>query len=136
MSKALVHFGHAPRTVAEDSGGPYEVSLLKKLPHYQSDTGKVSVVEHEWVYNTIIVTSTPGFAVYEALYEYFVWRLTQKWQTRGCPLSPRELTLVDLFARDLAESAMRRFGTESQMISALITPWEPDLFTVGFERSL
>lgn len=133
MSQALTLFGRAPRAATDIVGEPYEVSLLKKLPRYQIDTGMVSVIEHEWVYSTIVIAAAPALAVYEALYEYFVSRLTKKWQGRGCTLARRELTLVDLFAKDLAESAMRRLGTPSEMIHALITPWEPGCITLRFE---
>ncbi|TXH07907.1 MAG: hypothetical protein E6Q06_01195 [Candidatus Moraniibacteriota bacterium] len=120
----------AASAVAPDE--TYEVSLLKKLPRYQPDTGTVSVIEHEWVYSTIVSAVAPGLAVYEALHEYFAWRLAKKWQTRRRLLTRRDLTLVDLFARDLAESAMRRAGTPSQMIHAIVTPWEPGCITLHF----
>ncbi len=132
MSKALMLFGRAPSTATGISSEPYEVTLLKKGLRYQSDSGTVSAVEYEWVYSTIVVATAPGLAVYETLYEYFVWRLAKRWQVRERSLSRRGLTLVDLFAKDLAESAMRRAGTESQMIHAIIRPWEPACLTLHF----
>lgn len=132
MSKALTLFGRHSRMAMPAPGEPYEVSLLRKLPRYQVDTGQVSVIQHEWVYSTIVFAEAPALAVYEALYEYFAWRLTKKWQTRKRSLMRRELTLIDLFAKDLAESAMRRFGSPSEMIHALVSPWEPGCVTLHF----
>jgi hypothetical protein len=135
MRKALTLSGRAPGVAAIVSERTYEVSLLKKLPRYEAATGTVSVIEHEWVYSTIIEADAPGFAVYEALYEYFTWRLARKWQRRSRPLARRDLTLIELFAQDLAESAMRRAGTPSQMLHALVTPWEPGCITLHFHPS-
>lgn len=133
MRTTLTLFGRAPRTAVDSSSESYEVSLLRKLPRYHANTGMVSANRHEWVYSTIVEAISPGFAAYEALYEYFVSRLTNKWQSRRRPLTRCEMILIDLFSKDLAESAMRRFNTRSEMIHALVTPWASDRITVRFE---
>lgn len=53
----------------------YEVVILRKIPRYQAATTGVSVTEYHWAYTAIVMSEAVGFAVYEALYEYFLWRI-------------------------------------------------------------
>lgn len=135
MRKALMLYSRPPRTDKNDAQGHFEVSLLKKFTRYDVDAEMPAVIEHEWVYSTIVMADSPGLAVYVALHEYFTGHLARKWQKRTRPLSSRQLTLVDLFANDLAESVMCRFGTASEVIHAIVTPWEPSCITLHFEAS-
>lgn len=133
MSKIFSVFGRTPPVAIDASGISYEILLLKKIPRSQGDAEIMPLVEHEWVYSTIVIADTPTLAAYEALYEYFVWRLAGKWQPRKRRLTQRELTLIDLSSKDLAESVLRRRDTPSGVIRIFATPWEPSCITLHFK---
>lgn len=137
MRKAPTLLGRFPeRTAASPRTTTYEVSLVKKIIRYQPWSGRISTVEHDWVYTSIVVAETADLAVYEALYEYFVWQISLRRSELGMRrLVGPELTLIDLFARNQAESALRRAGTRDQIIYFSANPWEPGLFTVHYESS-
>ncbi len=133
MSQAILPLGGFSLTAAAPTKKTYEVSLIKKIIRYQPLTGRMFAIEHEWVYTTIVTSEAIGFAVYEALYEYFVWQISRRRRQLGMRrLRGRELTMIDLFARDQAESALRRTDTPDQIIYIAAHPWEPELITVHF----
>lgn len=137
MSTALSLLDSFPKKTAPSSCPTYEVSLIKKMIHYSPGiVGQIVSFEPVWIYTGIVTAPHADAALESALYEYFTEHLIRRWSRRSCCLSAETLMDIDLWANDLAQAALRRAGHAGQVIYFAVDPWEPNLFTIGFERSL
>ncbi|MFZ1626739.1 MAG: hypothetical protein WAT81_02990, partial [Candidatus Moraniibacteriota bacterium] len=84
-------------------------------------------------YTAIITAENSLLAIHETLYQYFVDTLIARFLRKERRIGHALLLDIDFWASDLAFSVVRRLGTTDQVISAIATPWEPDLFTIHFE---
>lgn len=133
MSKALSYFSGFPLTTAATALTTYEVSLIRPVTCCRVSVKWLTFSEPRLFYTAIITAENSLLAIHEALHQYFVDTLIARFLRKERDIGHTLLLDIDIWASDLAFSVVRRLGTADQVISAIATPWEPDLFTIHFE---
>lgn len=136
MSRALSPLDSFPKETPVSTCPTYEVSLIKKMVRCRLENGEIAIFEPIWIYTGVVTAPNADAALELALYEYFTEHLIRRWSRRRYRLNTETLMNIDLWANDLVQATRRRIGHPSQVIYFAVYPWESDLFTIDFERSL